>query len=85
MKPFSIVIHGGAGTIVKEDMTAELEKAYSKGLEAALTCGYAILEKGGTAVDAIREAIIMLEDNVLFNAGRGSVFTKKAYRKWMLQ
>ena len=81
MQPFSIVIHGGAGTIVKEDMTTALEKAYGNGLESALNCGYAILEKGGTAVDAIREAIIMLEDNVLFNAGRGSVFTKKGVQE----
>ena len=62
-------------------MTTALEKAYSTGLDAALSCGYAILEKGGTAVDAIREAIIMLEDNVLFNAGRGSVFTKKGVQE----
>lgn len=81
MKPFSIVIHGGAGTILKEDMTPELEKAYIQGLETSINKGYDILEKGGTAVEAIRAAIVLLEDNVLFNAGRGAVFTKKGVQE----
>lgn len=77
MNPFSIVIHGGAGTILKEDMTPELEAAYIKALEEALQAGYVVLEKNGTATDAVKAATVALEDNPLFNAGRGSVFTKK--------
>lgn len=76
MSKFTIAIHGGAGTIVREDMSTELEKAYLKGMDDALQAGYAVLEKGGTAVNAVKAACIVLEDNVLFNAGRGSVFTK---------
>lgn len=79
--PFSIVIHGGAGTILKQDMTPELEKAYTQGLETALNKGYEILENGGSSVDAVRAAIIILEDHILFNAGRGSVFTKKGVQE----
>lgn len=77
MNSFSIAIHGGAGTILKEDMTPELEAAYTKALEEALVAGYAILEKKGTATEAVKAATVVLEDNPLFNAGRGAVFTKK--------
>lgn len=77
MNSFSIAIHGGAGTILKEDMTPELEAAYTSALEEALEAGYQILEKQGTAVDAVTAATVSLENNILFNAGRGSVFTKK--------
>lgn len=77
MNSFSIAIHGGAGTILKEDMTPELEAAYINALEEALQAGYAVLEKNGTATDAVKAATVALEDNPLFNAGRGSVFTKK--------
>ena len=76
MNQFSIAIHGGAGTILKQDMTAELEAAYSKGLEDALSSGYSVLENGGTALDAVAAAVVSLEDCIMFNAGRGSVFTK---------
>lgn len=76
MQIFSIAIHGGAGTILKTDLTPELEAAYTKGLEEALTAGYSILEKGGTALAAITAATVSLEDCILFNAGKGSVFTK---------
>ena len=58
-------------------MTSELEKQYLSGLENALQAGYQILSKGGTALDAVREAVVVLEDNILFNAGKGSVFTNK--------
>lgn len=78
---FTIVVHGGAGTILKEDMTPELEKAYQEGLQQALDASYAVLEKGGTAVNAVKAGIVVLEDNVLFNAGRGSVFTKKGLQE----
>ena len=77
MAKYTLALHGGAGTILKEDMTPELETAYLQGLEEALAAGYAILERGGSAIDAVKAATIMLEDNILFNAGRGSVFTKK--------
>ena len=75
MQKLSIAIHGGAGTILKEDMTPQLEAAYLKGLNDALNAGYAVLEEGGTAVNAVKAAIVILEDNLMFNAGRGSVFT----------
>jgi beta-aspartyl-peptidase (threonine type) len=81
MFDFTIVIHGGAGTILKDDMTPELEKAYFKGLQQTLDVSYAVLEEGGTAINAVKAALVLLEDNVLFNAGRGSVFTKKGVQE----
>ena len=81
MQPFSIVIHGGAGTILKEDMTPELERAYIDGLDDAVQAGYAVLEQGGSATNAVKAAVVVLEDNLLFNAGRGSVFTKKGVQE----
>ena len=77
MTKFSLAIHGGAGTILKEDMTPELEEAYRQALEEALNGGYAVLENGGTAINAVRAAVVLMEDNALFNAGKGAVFTKK--------
>src|SRR5690349_19126117 len=77
MQKITFVIHGGAGTILKEDMTPELEEAYVKGLRKALHAGFAVLEEGGSSVNAVKVANVILEDNILFNAGRGSVFTKK--------
>ncbi|MEO8110628.1 MAG: isoaspartyl peptidase/L-asparaginase [Ginsengibacter sp.] len=77
MSKFSIAIHGGAGTIVKEDMTPELETAYRKSLQQAMDAGYAVLENGGTSINAVIAAVVVLEDDPLFNAGKGSVFTKK--------
>lgn len=81
MQPYALVIHGGAGTILKSDMTPELEHLYMEGLQSALDAGYAVLEQGGTAVNAVKAAIVVLEDNLLFNAGRGSVFTKKGVQE----
>ena len=72
---FGIVIHGGAGTILKKNLTPELEKEYTEKLNEALNVGYEILEKGGSAIDAVTEAIKIMEDSPLFNAGKGSVFT----------
>ena len=72
---FGMVIHGGAGTIERSEMTAENEKAHRAGLEQALKAGYAILERGGSSLDAVQAAILVLEDDPLFNAGRGAVFT----------
>lgn len=77
MQKFSIAIHGGAGTILREDMTEELEEAYRFSLNNALEAGYAVLAEGGTAVTAVKIAVVHLEDDDLFNAGKGSVFTKK--------
>lgn len=81
MQPFSIVIHGGAGTILREDMTPGLEAAYIQGLQEAVDAGYAVLEEGGSATNAVKAAVVILEDNLLFNAGRGSVFTKKGVQE----
>jgi beta-aspartyl-peptidase (threonine type) len=72
---FSIAIHGGAGTLVKGMMTPELEIQYKETLQLALNKGYTILKQGGTAVDAVEKAVMVLEDSHLFNAGKGSVFT----------
>lgn len=78
---YTLAIHGGAGTILKEDMTPELEAAYLDGLKQALHAGFAVLEQGGSALNAVKAATVILEDNVLFNAGRGSVFTKKGVQE----
>ena len=77
MAKISLVIHGGAGTILKENMTAEMEAGYKRALQAALDIGYNILEKDGTAMDAVIAAVVSLEDCILFNAGCGSVFSNK--------
>jgi beta-aspartyl-peptidase (threonine type) len=70
-----IAVHGGAGTILPEQLTPELEKAYRAGLERALQAGYAVLKNNGSSLDAVQAAVIVLEDEPLFNAGRGSVLT----------
>jgi len=72
---YVLAVHGGAGTILKKNMTAEKEALYKAGLEAALKEGYAILQSGGSSLDAAEAAIRRLEDNPLFNAGKGAVFT----------
>lgn len=74
MHNFGIAIHGGAGTILKSSMTSEKEAMYKKALTEAVDGGYAILEKGGSAIDAVEAAVMVLEDCPLFNAGKGSVF-----------
>lgn len=72
---YAIVIHGGAGTILRENMTAEMEVEYRQTLNAALDAGEAILQAGGSSLDAVVQTIMVLEDSPLFNAGRGAVFT----------
>ena len=72
-----IAIHGGAGTILKSEMTIELEELYVKGLKEAINKGYKILSNGGSAIDAVEKSVIVLENNPLFNAGKGSVFNHK--------
>ncbi|RYZ20017.1 MAG: isoaspartyl peptidase/L-asparaginase [Chitinophagaceae bacterium] len=74
---FMLVIHGGAGTILKKNMTPELEAAYQRGLQSALQAGYAVLERGGSALDAVEATVRVLEDDSLLNAGRGAVFTNE--------
>lgn len=69
-----LAIHGGAGTILRSSMTAELQKQYEQGLHDALQAGYSVLQGGGSAVDAVQAAVVSLEDFPMFNAGRGSVF-----------
>jgi len=75
MNNFSIAIHGGAGTLVKGMMIPQLEIEYKQALKEALDKGYQVLEQGKTAVEAVEQAVIALEDSHLFNAGKGSVFT----------
>lgn len=75
MNKFALAVHGGAGTILRSQMTPDLEREYRGGLEAALKAGWAILKKGGSSLNAVEAAVISLEDFPLFNAGRGSVFT----------
>jgi len=77
MNNFSIAIHGGAGTLVKGLMTPELEAEYKAALRNARDKGYEVLEKGGSALDAVEVAVKLLEDSPLFNAGKGSVFTNE--------
>src|SRR6266478_5336082 len=74
-RKFGIVIHGGAGTIERANMTPEKERNYRAGLERALTTGYEILKHGGSSLDATEAAVRVLEDDPHFNAGKGSVFT----------
>lgn len=74
---FVLVIHGGAGTILKSQMTPEKEKAYQDALDKALQLGQAILSRGGTALDAVEAAVRSMEDDPLFNAGKGAVFTNE--------
>lgn len=72
---FAIVIHGGAGTILKKNMTPEKEAAYQAKLEEAIRVGYKILKNGGSSLDAVEKTINVMEDSPLFNAGKGAVFT----------
>lgn len=72
---WALVIHGGAGVIERKDLTPEIEAAYRKAMSEAAAKGSAVLDKGGSAIDAIEAVIRDLEDDPLFNAGRGAVFT----------
>lgn len=73
--PIGIVIHGGAGTISRDNMTPAQEQAYHAMLSHAVNQGYAVLDKGGSSVDAVTAAVLVLEDSPLFNAGKGAVYT----------
>jgi L-asparaginase / beta-aspartyl-peptidase len=72
---FAMVIHGGAGTILRQNMTPEMEKAYIDTLTIALRTGYQILSRGGSSLDAVEATIRVMEDSPIFNAGKGAVFT----------
>jgi len=74
-RPFRLVIHGGAGVILKENLSEEQEKAYRDKLKEALMVGHQILKDGGKSLDAVEAVIKILEDSPLFNAGKGAVFT----------
>jgi L-asparaginase / beta-aspartyl-peptidase len=73
--PITLVVHGGAGTITKANMTPEKEKAYTEALEFAMKTGMDVLKKGGTSMQAVEATIRTMEDSPLFNAGKGAVFT----------
>ena len=75
--PFGIVIHGGAGTITKADMSIKMEADYRAKLKESLEAGYNILNSDGSAMDAVEAAVVMMEDSELFNAGKGAVFTNE--------
>lgn len=73
--PAILAIHGGAGTIGRAGMTAAMEAEHHAGLRRALQAGHAVLSRGGSALDAVTQAVMALEDDPLFNAGHGSVYT----------
>ena len=75
MKNYTLAIHGGAGTILKSEMNSSKEELYKNGLEEALNNGFEILENKGSAIDAVVLAVEILENNPLFNAGKGAVFS----------
>ena len=72
---WAIVIHGGAGGMTRENITPEIDKQYRESMTAAINAGKKILSEGGTALDAVEQTIRTMEDNPLFNAGKGAVFT----------
>ena len=75
IKKYAIAIHGGAGTILRTNMTNEIEKKYKTALNESILAGENILLNSGLAIDAVEASIRSLENNPLFNAGRGSVFS----------
>jgi beta-aspartyl-peptidase (threonine type) len=72
---FGLAIHGGAGTLPRAEAAGDRQQQYRAGLNAAIDIGYAVLESGGSSLEAVSRAVMSLEDNPLFNAGRGAVFT----------
>jgi beta-aspartyl-peptidase (threonine type) len=78
---FAIAVHGGAGTILKEKMTSEKERAYRDGIRDAIAAGYEMLDAGGSALDAVEAAVLVMEDSPLFNAGKGAVFTHEGHNE----
>lgn len=74
---YAIVIHGGAGFMSRDKVPPDKEAAYRAALDTALTIGLQVLQQGGESIDAVEQVIRYMEDNVLFNAGRGAVFTNE--------
>jgi len=74
---YVVAIHGGAGTILRENMTPDQEREYHEALRVAMQTAAATLESGGTALDAVVAAIVTMEDSPLFNAGKGAVFSNR--------
>jgi L-asparaginase / beta-aspartyl-peptidase len=74
---YAIAIHGGAGAVPRASLSPEREQRYRAGLEAALDGGYSVLERGGSSLDAVTAAVRILEDDPLFNAGRGAALTRE--------
>jgi beta-aspartyl-peptidase (threonine type) len=74
---YAIAIHGGAGGLPREHLPSEQQRRYRDALAAALDCGYALLEAGGSSLDAVIAAVRLLEDDPLFNAGRGAALTRE--------
>ena len=72
---YALAVHGGAGTLSRAQLSGEREQAYRQGLAAALSAGQAVLEAQGCALDAVQASVTTLEDDELFNAGRGAVLT----------
>jgi L-asparaginase / beta-aspartyl-peptidase len=72
---FAMAIHGGAGTLPRAEMSADAEREYRAGLKEAIDAGFEVLRAGGASLDAVTRAVVLLEDNPLFNAGKGAVFT----------
>jgi L-asparaginase / beta-aspartyl-peptidase len=78
---YGLAIHGGAGTLPRAETGAAQDERYRAGLAEALAAGFALLERGGSSLDAVTRAVVVLEDNPLFNAGRGAVFTFDGYNE----
>src|ERR1700744_3353588 len=78
---WAIVLHGGAGVIERSSMTPERDKAYRAGLDEAIRAAAVVLDKGGSSVDAVEAALRKLEDNPLFNAGKGAVFDAEGHNE----
>ena len=78
---WAIAIHGGAGVILKQNLSPEMEKAYRHMLDSALTVGEKVLASGGTSMDAVEKVIRIFEDCPLFNAGKGAVFSHDGYNE----
>jgi beta-aspartyl-peptidase (threonine type) len=78
---YGLALHGGAGSLPRAEMSSEQEQHYRAGLSQALAAGYAVLESGGTSLDAVTRAVVLLENNPLFNAGHGAVFTLEGHNE----
>jgi L-asparaginase / beta-aspartyl-peptidase len=76
-RPYGLVLHGGAGVILRAEMSAEVEAAYRAKLQEALDAGYTVLDQGGPAMEAVIAAVRVMEDSPLFNAGHGAVLTNE--------